>query len=28
LFEPAYINVAMNFNTLYNPAFKNEPFKY
>ncbi len=28
LLEPMYINVALNFNNSYNPAYKNEPFKY
>ena len=28
LLEPMFVNVAMNFNNSYNPAYKNEPFKY
>lgn len=28
LVEPMYLNIAMNFNHNYNPAFKEEPFKY
>lgn len=28
LCEPLYVNIAINLNNLYNPAFKDEPFKY
>jgi hypothetical protein len=28
LLEPMYVNVAINLNSDYNPAFKDEPFKY
>jgi hypothetical protein len=28
LCEPFFVNIALNFNTLYNPAYKDEPFKY
>jgi len=28
LIEPLYVNVAINLNSDFNPAFKDEPFKY
>ena len=28
LCEPFYVNIAINLNSGYNPAFKEEPFKY
>ena len=28
LIEPFYVNVALNFNKLYTPLYKEEPFKY
>lgn len=28
LLEPFYINMAINMNNMYNPTYKNEPFKY
>ena len=28
LLEPFYVNMAINLNNMYNPRFKDEPFKY
>ena len=28
LLEPFYINMAINMNNMYNPTYKDEPFKY